>query len=351
MRDAARLTSPSLTILIPTYNRAHVLSETLTALTRVDREGLDCTYVIIANNCTDNTSDIVRSYAGRLPILLLSERRPGKNCALNRALRDAPLGDVVVFTDDDVTPATDWLQQIAASALRRPDVPVFGGAVDVLWPGDVSPAWAEAPWIKAFGFSWHHYANNEASYAPPACPFGPNMWVRRAVFDSEPQFDESIGPRPVDRIMGSETSFLRKLQRDGYEMLHVPAARVHHRIRPEQCSIPALRRRGYTFGRGQTRLHGWRRHKLFFRSRGVWCVAIAADVLFALWRLCVGLLSSDPRRNCELSVDAMIRLGEVRETLGSVGGLITRRLLSRERLSETRPVRAMDQSGSERPRR
>ena len=79
---------PSITVLIPTYNKAKV-RETLEALTRVERTGIDCSIVIIDNNCTDNTAEVVKEYQTRLPVCYLSEPRPGKSCALNRAYESA----------------------------------------------------------------------------------------------------------------------------------------------------------------------------------------------------------------------------------------------------------------------
>jgi glycosyltransferase involved in cell wall biosynthesis len=309
-----------MTVLIPTYNRAEVLEATLEALVGIDRSGIECAFVVIDNNSTDRTAEVVRRYFGRLPITLLSEPQPGKNCALNRALREIELRDLVVFIDDDVTPANDWLQEIVAASARWPNVAVFGGAVEVLWPDGKAPEWAEADWIKAFGFSWHRYAEAEVFYEPPACPFGPNFWVRSRVFEVEPWFDETIGPRPVNRIMGSETAFLRRLQEKGLAALHVPTCVVQHRIRRSECAIAALQRRAYTFGRGQARLHGFRRHTLFLRNRQLWVLAIAADYVHACVRLCIGLLRQDLRKRCELTATAMMRLGHLRETVSGLTG-------------------------------
>ncbi|PYJ44694.1 MAG: glycosyl transferase, partial [Verrucomicrobia bacterium] len=128
-----------ITVLIPTYNRAAVLSETLQALTRVERTGIDCNIVIIDNNSTDNTAEVVKQYKTRLPLSYLKEPRPGKSCALNKALRECPLKDTIVFTDDDVTPASNWLQEIASSVKKWPSIGAFGGKVKVAWPDDKQP--------------------------------------------------------------------------------------------------------------------------------------------------------------------------------------------------------------------
>ena len=246
-----RITNPAaeITILIATYNRAAVLSQTLEAFTAVDRTGIDCSIVIIDNNSTDNTAEVVKEYEAQLPLSYLREPRPGKNCALNKALRECVLKDIVVFTDDDVTPTRNWLQEIVSSVRKWPRIAVFGGKVELTWPDNKQPEWAVRDWMMGFAFTRHDYAEAEAFYKPPDCPFGPNFWVRKVVFQKVPFFDETIGPRPRGRIMGSETSFSRNLQEHGFPILYYPGAEVYHRILREACTLPWLRRRAFTMAR------------------------------------------------------------------------------------------------------
>ena len=306
--------SPSLTVLIPTFNRAAVLRETLDALLRVERTGLDCRIVVIDNNSTDDTAGVVRSFQERLPLQLLRETRPGKNCALNKALRECALAEIVVFTDDDVTPARDWFRQITAATSRWPDTSVFGGRLEVVWPNNQQPEWAVTDWVQTFGYCKHHYAEAETFYRPPDCPYGGNYWVRRSVFQKVPHFNVSIGPKPKDRIMGSETSFLMDVHRAGLKMMYCPTAVVQHRIQEKECKIPALRRRGFTFGRGQVRLHGWHRSKLYARSKTLWTLTLMADYCYTAIRFLFGWVLPDSRRNCEITVGCMIRFGQLSET-------------------------------------
>jgi GT2 family glycosyltransferase len=311
---------PGITVLIPSYNRSEVLRKSLEAMTLLDRDGVDCSIVIIDNNSTDNTGEIVAGFRDRLPITLLKEPRPGKNCALNKALRECSLKDIILFTDDDTSPAKDWFRQIIGATERHPGISVFGGRIELLWPDEQPPSWATAAWIQDFAFCCHHYANEEKLYRPPACPFGGNYWVRKSIFQMTPRFDESIGPRPTNRIMGSETSFLRDLQRQGLQMLYCPAATVHHRILAKECEIPALRRRGYTFGRGQTRIHGRHRQKLYLTSKALWAATILADYCYAAARFGLGSVHWNRRQRCELTVAAMIRFGRLSETFGRTWG-------------------------------
>jgi glycosyltransferase involved in cell wall biosynthesis len=306
---------PGITVLIPTYNRGEVLRKSLEALTQVGRDGLDCTFVIIDNNSNDNTAEVVTTFSSQLPVILLKEPRPGKNCALNRALREIVLKEIVAFIDDDISPAEDWFRQIVAITTNHPEIAVFGGRIELSWPAGEPPEWATADWIKDFAFSFHHYANQETFYKPPACPFGGNLWVRSSVFKKVPFFDESIGPRPTNRVMGSETSFLRELQRQDVRMLYCPSCVVRHRILAKECKLPALRRRGYTFGRGQTRIHGRHRKRLYSRSKALWGATILADYCYTALRYAVGAVHWNMRRRCELTVKAMIRFGRLQGTL------------------------------------
>jgi glycosyltransferase involved in cell wall biosynthesis len=310
--------TPGITVLIPTYNRAKVLGETLEAITRVDRDGIDCSIVVIDNNSTDNTHEIAAEYAAKLPLSYLKEVRPGKNCALNKALRECELKDIVVFTDDDVTPTQNWLQEIASSAKKRPEVAVFGGKVEVVWPDNKQPEWAKPEWIMAFGFPRHHYAEGEAFYKSPDCPFGPNYWVRKTVFEKVPFFDETLGPKPKNRIQGDETAFVMNLREYGFEILYYPGAEVYHRILREGCTIPWLRRRAYTHGRGQVRLHGLHRRNIYRKNKVLWAMVLAVDEVYTTLRCLVGFAITDTNRNCETTVSAMMRFGEIHETANQV---------------------------------
>jgi glycosyltransferase involved in cell wall biosynthesis len=334
-----------ITVLIPTYNRAKVLRETLEALTRVDRTGIDCSIVIVDNNSTDNTHEIATEYAVKLPISYLKEVRPGKNCALNKALRECELKDIVVFTDDDVTPTPNWLQEIASSVKKWPEIAVFGGKVELIWPDNKQPEWARPEWIMAFGFSRHHYVEGEAFYKAPACPFGPNYWVRKVVFQRVPLFDETLGPKLGSRIQGDETSFLMNLHGQGFPILYYPGAEVYHRILHEGCTIPWLRHRAYTQGRGQVMLHGLHRRNIYRKNKILWCMVLVVDELYTVLRLLTGFVLTDTSRNCEATVNAMMRFGQIHETANQVFKRLLAKNGSTEHRGMLRLARSQRESG------
>lgn len=248
-----------LSVILTTYNRALVLKETMEAMAQLDVTGLRVQFVVVDNNSSDATRETVSAFMERLPLIYMFEARPGKNCALNRALRECELGDIVVFTDDDVTPAENWLRAIYDSSSRWPGNSVFGGKIVAELPGQSLPRWAESRWVQGLVFSAHDPQAEEGPYAKHILPFGPNMWVRRCVIDSGVVFNELVGPRPTNRIMGSETEFLLQLSKMGEKAIYVPSSVVVHRLAASQVTLKSLYVRSYRWGRSLVHLIGpWR---------------------------------------------------------------------------------------------
>ena len=275
----------SIRVYIATFNRAAILRETLEAMTRVDREGMDVEWIVINNNCNDDTDAVCASFEGRLPLRVVHEGVPGKNRALNRALDTLPVPDIAVFTDDDVSPDAGWLREIAGSCERWPEHDVFGGRIRPRWPGGEKPAWIRQPWLLSIGFAAHDLGDEEKPYPPSIYPFGPNFWVRGRVFLNGTRYRESIGPTGNSRIMGSETSFLKDLDLLGHRMVYCPAASLDHRIKENDCDVEVLKRRMTSYGRGRARIHGVNYGNLLTEHPRRWWLRQRAKLALAYLRL------------------------------------------------------------------
>src|SRR6476469_8738688 len=98
-----------ISLCICTYNRSKSLQRTLESL--VEQNDLDSValeILIIDNNCTDDTSDVVESFQKKLPIRRITESCQGLSHARNRAAKEFR-GDVLLFTDDDMRLTPNWL--------------------------------------------------------------------------------------------------------------------------------------------------------------------------------------------------------------------------------------------------
>lgn len=96
-----------ISVLFATYRRPDILEKTLEAFTSVIAKSLQWQLVVVVNADDPASQKVLRKYEQKLPLAWLVEGRAGKNRALNAAL---PLlrGDIFVFTDDDILPASRW---------------------------------------------------------------------------------------------------------------------------------------------------------------------------------------------------------------------------------------------------
>ncbi len=258
-----------ISVLIATYNRADILRRTLESMTCLDRDGLSVEFVVVDNNNSDHTKEVIESFTDRLPIRYLFEPRPGKNCALNKALNEVPLGKLVVFTDDDVEPKKDWLKAIIAITNRWPTYSVFGGKILPLWPHQKLPPWIEKLIESSGVIPILDLGNFEIPFPSQTFPAGANLWVRGQILTNR-RFDEQFGPCPQSRLMGSETSFIKKLEDDGYRALYCPDAVVGHYIQPEILEVSGVRKRIYRAGRAGPHLWGLKPKELYEKHRFLW---------------------------------------------------------------------------------
>lgn len=304
-----------ISVVIATYNRANVLDATLKSLAVAcaDRRGVEV--VVADNNSRDDTASCLRENRHRLPLRVLHAPRQGKNAALNEVLAHGGLGDVVVFTDDDVIVDAQWLDEVRASVAQHGDVHVFGGVVEPCWRECEPPSWAASD--LALGLVFGRHAHRHAGWYPDGeMPVGANFWVRRGVFGDGLRFDERVGPRPTNRIMGSESTFLGALHARGYGSWHVPSAVVWHRIDPQYLARRMALVRAWRLGRGLPYKKGLSRSQQLERSPVLWAVLQAAGVLKYAARFVVGCGAPlSPARRCELQMRALVGLASKVESL------------------------------------
>jgi glycosyltransferase involved in cell wall biosynthesis len=257
-----------MTVLMATRNRAPLLSEVLTGFCRLQSPQSGWKLVVIDNGSTDETAQVLSSFAGRLPLRTAFEPRTGKNYALNFGLGLVE-GDLVVFTDDDVFPHADWLIRLRDKVDAHPECSMFGGIVVPRWQVP-PPPWIE--WVEinpAFGTNDPRMREGLLISATEVRNIiGPNMAMRANVFASGTRFDTSIGPRGANYAMGSESELLVRLAAQGHKAYFVPNAVVEHLVREEQLHKDWILRRAIRLGRGihrifPVKLWGWVPRHLF----------------------------------------------------------------------------------------
>jgi len=129
------------------------------------------------------------------------------------------------------------------------------------------------------------------------------MWVLRRVFAGGKRFDESVGPRPTNRIMGSETSFTLWASAQGYSMVWIPGAVIGHRIQESLTTASGIKRRAWYNGRGGARVCGLPRRVLFERKPRMWMVVRVGSLLWAIARYSRAMISLSYNRRLAGSLE------------------------------------------------
>ena len=64
-------------------------------------DGVDWELLVVNNNCTDKTDEVIARHSEVLPLRRLLELKPGLSNARNCAV-EAAQGQLLIWTDDDV---------------------------------------------------------------------------------------------------------------------------------------------------------------------------------------------------------------------------------------------------------
>lgn len=235
-------------VAICTWNRAELLRKTLASLNRVRIPGgWHWQVVIVDNRCTDHTADVVRDFAGRMPLRLVEESRQGLSYARNRAIENCT-GHVVVWTDDDVEVAPDWLVQYGVVIERTPEGSFWGGPIRPRFLGS-RPDWLVKNWEICQGcFAAREMGPETVELAEKSLPYGANFAVRASV-QQRFLFDENLGRKGSSLVGDEELDLMRRLLAAGHRGFWVPGAAVDHLIPPEKLSLDYVR--NYFIGQGR----------------------------------------------------------------------------------------------------
>lgn len=216
-----------LSIVIPTFNRKDSLQKTLDGLARQTYPAEQFEAVVVSDGSTDGTDALLAQFAAAAPFALQAVAQPngGPARARNNGIEHAQ-GEVVVFLDDDVEPAPDFLAVHAALHAGQDSTVVIGPMLP-----DPALLWQEPAWI-----AWEHamlekqymaWRTGEWEGCGPHHFYSGNASVRREDLAAVGGFDEQF-PRQEDVELA-----VRLEKQRGVRFVYAPDARGTHR--PQRC--------------------------------------------------------------------------------------------------------------------
>jgi glycosyltransferase involved in cell wall biosynthesis len=218
------MTRPKCSVVVCTRGRPSLLERCLASLTALDHPSYEV--VVVDNTAGDpETRRIAEDGAARY----LTEPRPGLSRARNAGGR-AAFGDAVAFTDDDAVASPGWLSAHTTALDGDPTLSATTGRILLAPPDEPGPRAYAAVGGEDLGTDPFRVDRTTPDWFERAnfggVGVGPNMALRRSLFDEGWGFPEHLGPPHA--IAGEEHFAFFDLIRTGHAIAYVPDALVHH---------------------------------------------------------------------------------------------------------------------------
>ncbi|HEY9906571.1 MAG TPA: glycosyltransferase [Thermosynechococcaceae cyanobacterium] len=238
-------------LVICTYNNVGQLVLVLEAIAqqRVS-ESIQWGVLVVNNNCTDGTADLVEQaiVAGKIPHLRIVQEptqglTPARLCGVTQTT-----ATWIAYVDDDCVLQPDWVEQAVRFAAQHPEAGAFGGRVVLTW--ETSPS----PFVLGYGYSFAEQ-DHGMQIQERDCLVGAGMVVNRKALDAcgwtkRQLMHDRIGKK---LISGGDVELALRIRGAGYPLWYTPACELKHLIPPRRTSLTYLK--SMNFGLGTCQIH------------------------------------------------------------------------------------------------
>jgi len=237
---------PFISVIIPTHNRRASLERTLRALGRQSYPFDLMEVVVVADGCQDDTSEMLRAYAGPFRLCILTQPQQGAATARNYGAATAG-GSIFIFIDDDVEPVPRFVEaHVSAHRTGKGLVGMGNLPVELACRTDFFSLLLRSWWANQFQEMRkpsHRFLYRNL--------FSGNFSLEADLFRKVGGFDPSI-PRREDYELG-----MRLMKADAKFMFLPNAVGYHHEVADAKGNLT----RAYQEGRGDILL-GFRHPEL-----------------------------------------------------------------------------------------
>ncbi len=233
-----------ISVIICTYNRDKHIGRALKSLVNQDFDRRDYEIIVVDNNSTDQTADIIHNFKKSHPdfnITIAREEKQGLSYARNKGLELAK-GKYVSYIDDDGIAREDYIKQIKAYTLKYPDDVAFGGKVLPIYEKGQAPAWM-SPYIERIISVVD--LGDKVKILNKTYPVGCNMFFKKSLFNQIGGFNTALKLRSDDKYI-----FL-KIRAAGFRILYLPEVVVWHFIDDFRNSLSYVKKISFLNGQAE----------------------------------------------------------------------------------------------------
>ena len=229
-------------VVVCTYNRAALLASCLQGLSEQSLDKSLYEVIVVNNNSTDNTKDIVDDFASYSNFRVIVEMNQGLSHARNRGWQEAS-GEYVAYIDDDAIAFSDWVENMLEFIRRYPSVKAFGGPY-------YGYSIVEIPeWVPP-GFGSHSLGEQERPIVMGKESIsGSNMVFAKDLLQNVGGFRTDLGMSGNTISYGEETELVKRILNRGLDIYYLPSMKVKHLIQESKMSLSWMFRSAYANGR------------------------------------------------------------------------------------------------------
>lgn len=207
-----------LSVIVCTWNRASQLAPCLRKFTELQSPQKDWELLVVDNNSSDNTQEVVRKFAAHAPfqVKYVFESRQGLSHARNRGIAEA-CHSIVAFTDDDCLVDRLWANTILHEFSDDESLAVLGGRVERGGP-DGLPIGTRTFSDRIQVLSFEQLFSRM---------IGCNMAFSKRVFDTVGSFDPLLG-KGTSLGSAEDLDLLYRALKKGLKIVYSPDVVVIH---------------------------------------------------------------------------------------------------------------------------
>lgn len=230
--------NPEFTIIIPTYNRPECLQQCLQSLTQLNYPTGQFEVIVVDDGGPTPLDKVIATVEHSLNVRLLRQSNSGPAKARNAGAKEAK-GKYLAFTDDDCTPAPDWLDRLHQHFATNAHVLIGGQILNALPDNPFSSA---SQILIDYLYSYYNQKSETANFFTSN-----NIAISKELFHKIGGFDHSYPMAAAE-----DRELCDRWLQQGHTLLYADDVQVQH---AHHLSLKSFWRQHFNYGRGAFHFH------------------------------------------------------------------------------------------------